>query len=188
MSANRRRGDRPLWGIADASDGRAFAPHRTFPDFQPCARLHFRIFRRPIPMAQIAPSVIKQAYRIASRSSLSTRSRRISLSYARVANATSSAPPSSTRHYVTETKRDNAQISDISLERAIRLDKGDFEKAGLALSGQQESNTPVSPMAGELGAKQGSGSNTPGRSGRLTCARCPQAGEVDRGRTTSNLP
>jgi cysteine desulfurase len=47
---------------------------------------------------------------------------------------------------VTESKRDNAQVQ---VETAIRLDKKQFEKAGLSLNAQDGSSTHVSPMAGE---------------------------------------
>ncbi len=51
---------------------------------------------------------------------------------------------------MTETKRDSAQVSEPRIETAIRLDKKELEKAGLALSGQEGSNVAVSPMAGKL--------------------------------------
>lgn len=48
---------------------------------------------------------------------------------------------------MTESKRDHAQVQ---VETAIRLDKKDFEKAGLSLNAQQDgSNVHVSPMAGK---------------------------------------
>jgi len=53
----------------------------------------------------------------------------------------------SSRTYVTETKRDNAQVQ---VETAIRLDKKELEKAGLSISTQDGSNIQhVSPMAGK---------------------------------------
>ena len=50
------------------------------------------------------------------------------------------------RSYVTESRRDNAQVQ---VETAIRLDKKEFEKAGLAMSGQNGSDAHVTPMAGK---------------------------------------
>jgi len=95
-------------------------------------------------MANIAPSVLRQASRLASKStvsaSVSSASRRKVPALARVAIASS-------RTYVTETKRDNAQVQ---VETAIRLDKKELEKAGLSISAQDGSNTQhVSPMAGK---------------------------------------
>ena len=50
------------------------------------------------------------------------------------------------RSYVTESRPDKAQVQ---AETAIRLDKKEFEKAGLAMSGQNGSDVHVSPMAGK---------------------------------------
>jgi cysteine desulfurase len=50
---------------------------------------------------------------------------------------------------VSETKRGNAQVAEPKIETAIRLDRKEFEKAGLAMSKQKnEAGVTVSPMAG----------------------------------------
>ncbi|KAK0614232.1 pyridoxal phosphate-dependent transferase [Immersiella caudata] len=97
-------------------------------------------------MANIAPSVLRQASRLASKSAISTTSRRAVPTVGRVAVA-STQIASSSRTYVTESKRDNAQVQ---VETAIRLDKKQFEKAGISLNAQDGSNTHVSPMADVL--------------------------------------
>ncbi|KAK1749951.1 cysteine desulfurase [Echria macrotheca] len=98
-------------------------------------------------MANLAPSALRQASRLASKSVLSTPTRRSVAAVGRVAKTASQSSVAPTRSYVTESKRDNAQVQ---VETAIRLDKKDFEKAGLALSGQDGSNVHVSPMADVL--------------------------------------
>ena len=100
-------------------------------------------------MANISPTVLKQASRLASKSSLSTAARRNANAFSRVANSQiSRAPPS--RSYVSETKRNDASVADTKIETAIRLDKKDFDNAGLSMSSQQKgSDVSVSPMAGE---------------------------------------
>jgi cysteine desulfurase len=56
-------------------------------------------------------------------------------------------PQTASRSYVSETKRGNAQVNDIKLQTAIRLDKKDFEKAGLAMNADEHGNAPaVSPL------------------------------------------
>lgn len=50
---------------------------------------------------------------------------------------------------MSESKRDNAQVSEPKIETAIRLDKAALQKSGLAMSGQQDGNMLVSPMAGK---------------------------------------
>lgn len=98
-------------------------------------------------MANISPIVLKQASRLASKSSLSTAARRNANAFSRVANSQISRTP--TRSYVSETKRNDASITDTKFDTAIRLDKKDFEKAGLAMSSEQKgSDVSVSPMAG----------------------------------------
>lgn len=96
-------------------------------------------------MASISPSVLKQASRLASKSSLTSAARR---TFPRVASTQVSRVQS--RTYVSETKRNDAQIADAKIETAIHLDKKDFEKAGLSLNAQDGSNQKVSPMAGTL--------------------------------------
>lgn len=97
-------------------------------------------------MAHIAPSALRQASRLASKSILSSTRRRAVPALTRVVTAPTQAA-SSTRTYVTESKRDNAQVQ---VETAIRLDRKQLEKAGLTISAQDGSNTHVSPMAGTL--------------------------------------
>ncbi|OIW28866.1 cysteine desulfurase-like protein [Coniochaeta ligniaria NRRL 30616] len=97
-------------------------------------------------MANISPSVLKQASRLASKSSLSSAARRNANAFSRVANSQISR--SQSRSYVSETKRNDASITDTKVETAIRLDKKDFEKAGLSMNSQQKgSDVSVSPMA-----------------------------------------
>ncbi|KAK5661276.1 hypothetical protein OQA88_11170 [Cercophora sp. LCS_1] len=96
-------------------------------------------------MTNIAPSALRQASRLATKSALSLAARRRLPSIAQVAAASSQT---SSRPYVTESKRDNAQVQ---VETAIRLDKKDFEKAGLSLNAQKDaSSVHVSPMADVL--------------------------------------
>lgn len=97
-------------------------------------------------MANISPSVLKQASRLATKASLSSAARRNANSFTRVASTQVSRAPS--RSYVSETKRNEAQIADTKIETAIRLDKKVIEKAGLSLNAQDGSNQSVSPMAG----------------------------------------
>lgn len=101
-------------------------------------------------MANISPSVLKQASRLACKSTLSAATRRNARALPRVASAQISGAQSS-RSYVSGTKRNDAAITDTKVETAIRLDKKDFEKAGLAMSQQQNgSEISVSPMAGRF--------------------------------------
>lgn len=91
---------------------------------------------------------MRQASRLASKQpSISTSLRRATYA-ARV--ATNIPQSSSRRSYVTETKRDNAQVAEPKLETAIHLDKAMLQKSGLAMSGQQDGNMLVSPMADVL--------------------------------------
>lgn len=55
----------------------------------------------------------------------------------------------SRRCYVTETKRDNAQVAEPKIETAIRLDKAALQNSGLSMGAQQDGNMLVSPMAGK---------------------------------------
>lgn len=99
-------------------------------------------------MAGLGPSALRQASRLASKQpSLSTSLRRATYA-ARV--ATILPQQSSRRSYVTETKRDNAQVAEPKLETAIHLDKAMLQKSGLAMSGQQDGNKLISPMADVL--------------------------------------
>ncbi|EOO02718.1 putative cysteine desulfurase protein [Phaeoacremonium minimum UCRPA7] len=96
-------------------------------------------------MASIAPSALRQASRLASKTpSLSSSLRGIQTA-SRV--ATIPVQRASHRSYVTESKRDNAQVAEAKIETAIRLDRKQFEDAGLALGAQQDNHQTVSPMA-----------------------------------------
>lgn len=55
----------------------------------------------------------------------------------------------SRRSYVTESKRDNAQVAEPKIETAIHLDREALKKSGLAMGGQQDGDMLVSPMAGK---------------------------------------
>ncbi|KAH8880017.1 cysteine desulfurase-like protein [Thozetella sp. PMI_491] len=97
-------------------------------------------------MANIAPSVLRQASRLASHRTISAARLRNVQSLGRVASAPA-LPKQTRRTYVSQSRRDNAQVAEPKIETAIRLDKLELEKAGLALSGQEGSNVSVSPMA-----------------------------------------
>jgi cysteine desulfurase len=99
-------------------------------------------------MANISPSVLRQASRLATKSSIATSSRQSVGRLSRVATVPLSR--ASTRSYVTESKRDNAQVAEAKIETAVRLDKKAFEKAGLSLNAQDDSRAVVSPMAGKF--------------------------------------
>ncbi|KAK3309143.1 pyridoxal phosphate-dependent transferase [Chaetomium strumarium] len=96
-------------------------------------------------MATIAPSILRQASRLASKSSISGAQRRGVI----VLSRTAAAPARSAgrRCYVTQTKSDNAQVQ---ADTAIRLDRTELEKSGLTLDTQTGSTTHVSPMADVL--------------------------------------
>ncbi|KAM7200156.1 cysteine desulfurase [Rhypophila sp. PSN 637] len=98
-------------------------------------------------MPNIAPSVLRQASRLASKSAISTASRRSAWPLSRVATTCIQNNATSSRSYVTDSRRDNAQVQ---VDTAIKLDKKEFEKAGLAMSGQNGSDVHVSPMADVL--------------------------------------
>ncbi|KAL2190709.1 cysteine desulfurase [Thermothelomyces heterothallicus CBS 203.75] len=101
-------------------------------------------------MANIAPSVLRQASRLASGSSVSTASRRGIRVLSRAAPAPAPAPARGAcrRCYVTQSKSDNAQVQT---DTAIRLDRAELEKAGATLETTQNgSTTLVSPMADVL--------------------------------------
>jgi len=102
-------------------------------------------------MASLASSALKQASRLAAKPSLSSSSSRNLRGLSRVATASLHRNPPF-RSYVSETKRDNAQVTDAKIETAIRLDKEQLQKAGLAISGQDKSDVTVSPMAGKYDA------------------------------------
>jgi cysteine desulfurase len=95
-------------------------------------------------MATIAPSVLRQASRLVSKSSVYAAQRRGVLALSRTAAAP--ARSAGRRCYVTQTKSDNAQVQ---ADTAIRLDRAELEKSGLALDTQTGSTTHVSPMAGK---------------------------------------
>jgi cysteine desulfurase len=98
-------------------------------------------------MANIAPSVLRQASRLASKSAISAAPRRGVQALSRA--ATAPARGACKRCYVTQTKSDNAQVQ---VDTAIRLDRAELEKAGAVLDAQNGSTTHVSPMAGRLDA------------------------------------
>ncbi|KAI1380899.1 cysteine desulfurase [Hypoxylon crocopeplum] len=96
-------------------------------------------------MANAASSALRQASRLGLKQTLTSTSRRGIPSISRVAAATVAQVPR--RSYVSETKRDNAQVN---VETAIRLDKKDFmnEKGELIMPGPgTPANATVSPMA-----------------------------------------
>lgn len=139
-------------------------------------------------MANIAPSVIKQASRLASKSSISTAPRRSARALSRVATTRVQHNVAPSRPYVTDTRRDNAQVQ---VDTAIKLDKKALENAGLAVSGQNGSDVHVSPMAGKSSfsvARQTLFSlfaSIPSSS--LTTIRCAQTGHCDGRGSTSYL-
>lgn len=94
-------------------------------------------------MANLAPSVLRQASRLATKSTISAAPRRSVRTLSRVATTTSAR-----RSYATETKpREHAQVQT---DHAIRLDSKEFDKGGLSIrSGQDASPEHVSPMAGK---------------------------------------
>ncbi|KAK4038277.1 pyridoxal phosphate-dependent transferase [Parachaetomium inaequale] len=96
-------------------------------------------------MANLAPSVLRQASRLASRPSVSAAPRRGVAALSRAATAT--ARSACKRCYVTQTRPDNAQVQ---VDTAIRLDRAELEKAGVTLDAQSGSTTHVSPMADVL--------------------------------------
>ncbi|KAK4191177.1 cysteine desulfurase [Podospora australis] len=102
-------------------------------------------------MAHLAPSVLRQASRLASKSIISAAPRRGVTGLSRVAAAAAPAQrcaASGKRSYVTESKRDHAQVQT---DTAIRLDRQELDKSGITISSQQ--NAPgehVSPMADVL--------------------------------------
>ncbi|KAI1495023.1 cysteine desulfurase [Biscogniauxia mediterranea] len=96
-------------------------------------------------MANVASSALRQASRLGLKQSFASAPLRISKHASRVAVA--AAAQASQRTYVSETKRDNAQVN---IETAIKLDKKDFmnEKGELVMPGSgTPANATVSPMA-----------------------------------------
>ncbi|KAI1762044.1 cysteine desulfurase [Hypoxylon sp. FL1150] len=96
-------------------------------------------------MPNVASSALRQASRLGLKQSLTSTPRRGIPSISRIAATT--APHVQHRSYVSETKRDNAQVS---VDTAIKLDKNDFrnEKGELVMPGSATaSNATVSPMA-----------------------------------------
>ncbi|KAK4131159.1 cysteine desulfurase [Trichocladium antarcticum] len=96
-------------------------------------------------MANLAPAVLRQASRLASKSVISAAPRRGLQALPRTAVAP--ARGVSARNYVTGTKRDSAQVQT---DTAIRLDRQELEKSGLILDSQNGSAAHVSPMADVL--------------------------------------
>jgi len=95
-------------------------------------------------MANIAPSVLRQASRLASRTSVPAVTRRGVPILSRP--TTAAARNTCQRCYVTQSKPDHAQVQ---VDTAIRLDRAELEKAGATLETQNGSTTHVSPMAGK---------------------------------------
>ena len=96
-------------------------------------------------MVNISSSVLRQASRLPSNSCIFPRQAPYALARVPVLPL----PRVPVRSYVAATKKDNAQVADAKVETAIRLDKKDFEKAGLSLNAQDGSSATVSPMAGK---------------------------------------
>ncbi|KAI1650203.1 cysteine desulfurase [Daldinia loculata] len=96
-------------------------------------------------MANVASSALRQASRLALKQSIASTSLRGLPSISKVAGVTTAQ--AARRGYVSESKRDNAQVN---VETAIRLDKKDFmnEKGELVMPGSgNPANGTVSPMA-----------------------------------------
>ncbi|AEO62290.1 026ad3a7-da1e-4718-a8a7-7735cff045e6 [Thermothielavioides terrestris] len=96
-------------------------------------------------MANLAPSVFRQASRLASKQSISGAPRRAVVVLSRA--STAPARGAGHRRYVTQSKSDHAQVQ---VDTAIRLDRSELEKAGATLEVQSGSTTHVSPMADVL--------------------------------------
>ena len=97
-------------------------------------------------MANLAPSVLRQASRLASKSALSATSRRGLQAVSRAAATPTPARAACQRCYVTQSRSDHAQVQ---VDTAIRLDRAEIEKAEAALEARNGSTTHVSPMAGK---------------------------------------
>ncbi|KAI2473284.1 cysteine desulfurase [Annulohypoxylon bovei var. microspora] len=96
-------------------------------------------------MANVASSALRQASRFSLKQSLTSAPLRGISSMSRVAALTTAQV--SRRGYVSETKRDNAQVN---IETAIRLDKKDFmNEKGELIAGRSgaPANATISPMA-----------------------------------------
>lgn len=100
-------------------------------------------------MASFGPSALRQASRLAAKQPSLSSSLRSASRTARVATSLPNTQAASRRSYVSETKRDNAQVAEPKIETAVHLDREALQKSGLAVSGQQEGNMLVSPMAGK---------------------------------------
>lgn len=96
-------------------------------------------------MVNAASSALRQASRLGLKNAITAVPRRATPSASRIAVAASTQ--ASRRNYVSESKRDNAQVAT---ETAIKLDKKDFmnEKGELIMPGTTTpANATVSPMA-----------------------------------------
>lgn len=91
---------------------------------------------------------MRQACRLASKQPSISASLRRASHASKVATAL--PQNASRRSYVTESKRDSAQVAEPKIETAIHLDKEMLQKSGLAMGGQQDGNMLVSPMAGKI--------------------------------------
>lgn len=110
-------------------------------------------------MVNVATSALRQASRLSFKNAITSVPRRATPSSSRISAAASASASASTsastsasvhpprRSYVTESKRDNAQVAT---ETAIKLDKKDFmnEQGELIMPGSAApANATVSPMA-----------------------------------------
>ncbi|KAK4104217.1 cysteine desulfurase [Parathielavia hyrcaniae] len=99
-------------------------------------------------MANIAPSVLRQASRLASKSYISAAPRRTVQAVTRAATASARGNGGvCERCYVTQTKSDHAQVQ---VDTAIRLDRPALEKSGLVMETQDQSAAHVRSAAEAL--------------------------------------
>lgn len=104
----------------------------------------------PLPaMSGIGSSALRQASRLTSKNTSLPASLRRASRTPKVATVFPQTAAASRRCYVTESKRDNAQVSEPKIETAIRLDKAALRDSGLSMGAQQDGNMLVSPMAGK---------------------------------------
>lgn len=140
-----RKDCRPAFGLSmghgECAKSELRPAHRKGNFSSPTSRTTF--FSRT--MATLAPSAIKQASRLASKSALTAAPRHGLQQLSRVASAPVQRTAGKKRSYVTESKRDNAQVQT---ETAIRLDRKELEKSGLTITSENGSTEHVSPMAG----------------------------------------
>ncbi len=97
-------------------------------------------------MASITSSVLKRASRLVSAPPAASPSVRGLGGVSRT--ATAAVQRVHNRRWVSESRRDNAQVANVKMETAVRPDKAGLGKAGLAFDGQQGSDAAVAPVAG----------------------------------------